>query len=103
MIRKIISILVLFFFQNLVAQQDAWVYFTDKPNVTAALENPITILTQKAIDRKALHGVVIDARDVPVSSSYITQIENSTGITVMAKSKWFNNVHVRGSEVDINA
>lgn len=103
MIRKIISILVLFFFQNLVAQQDAWVYFTDKPNVTAALENPITILTQKAIDRKALHGVVIDARDVPVSSSYITQIENSTGITIMAKSKWFNNVHVRGSEADINA
>jgi serine protease AprX len=101
--KKITFILVLFFFQNTIAQQDAWVYLTDKPNVASALENPITILTQKALDRKMLHGVSIDARDVPVSTSYLDQLENTNGITVMAKSKWFNAVHVRGSESDILA
>ena len=100
---KISLILLIFFFQNSVAQQDAWVYLTDKPNVASALTNPITILTQKAIDRKSLHNVPIDIRDVPVSSSYLNQLENATGISVMAKSKWFNVVHVRGSEIDINA
>jgi hypothetical protein len=83
--------------------QDAWIYLTDKQNVQSSIDNPITILTQKAIDRKNAHGVTIDARDVPVDESYISQLKMQTGITVMAKSKWFNAVHVRGSEIDINS
>ena len=81
--------------------EDAWVYLTDKQNVAAALADPLTILTQKAIDRKALHSVAIDDRDVPVNETYITQIKNTTGITVLAKSKWFNALHVRGLQADI--
>jgi hypothetical protein len=86
-----------------LAQQDAWVYLTDKENVASSIANPITILTQEAIDRKAAHSVAIDERDVPVNENYITQLKAQTGITVMAKSKWFNAVHVRGTETDINA
>lgn len=84
------------------AQEDAWVYLTDKVDVANAIANPLTILTQKAIDRKSNHGVTIDDRDVPVNEVYITQLKNATGITVMAKSKWFNAVHVRGTETNIN-
>jgi serine protease AprX len=87
---------------NLMAQQDAWVYLTDKQDVTNSIANPLTILSQKAIDRKNAHGVVIDDRDVPVNESYITQLKLATGIAVKAKSKWFNAVHVRGTESDIN-
>ena len=83
-------------------QEDAWVYLTDKVDVANAIANPITILTQKAIDRKNNHGVTIDARDVPVNEAYITQIKNASGITVLAKSKWFNAIHVRGTEANIN-
>ncbi len=83
--------------------QDAWIYLTDKDNVQAFITNPITILTQRAIDRKNAHGVVIDERDVPVNESYISQLKTQTGITVMAKSKWFNAVHVRGTETNISA
>lgn len=86
-----------------MAQQDAWVFFTDKENVTASIENPLTILTQEALDRKALHGVAIDERDVPVNEAYITEIKSQAGITVLAKSKWMNCVHVRGSEEAITA
>ena len=88
---------------NLLAQQDAWVYLSDKQNVATSIANPISILTQKAIDRKNNHGVSIDARDVPVNESYINQLKNAAGINVLAKSKWFNAVHVRGTETDINA
>lgn len=85
------------------AQQDAWVYFVDKKNVNQSINNPISILTQKAINRKTLHNVAIDERDVPVNENYITQLKSQTGIVVLAKSKWFNAVHIRGSETNINA
>ncbi len=83
--------------------QDAWVYFTDKEDVASSIADPITILTQDAIDRKTDLGIPIDERDVPVNEAYITQVKNSSGITVYAKSKWFNAVHVRGTESDVNA
>lgn len=100
--KKYLFISLLFFQFYAFSQQDAWVYLTDKLDVANAIANPITILTQKAIDRKANHGVVIDSRDVPVNETYITQLKNATGITVLAKSKWFNAVHVRGTQTDIN-
>lgn len=103
MIRKITMLLLLLITINSYAQEDAWVYLTDKPNEATALANPISILTQKAIDRKQNHGIAIDARDVPVHEAYISDLKTQTGITVLAKSKWFNAVHVRGSEVDISA
>lgn len=85
------------------AQEDAWVFFVDKENVSESIANPISILTQEAIDRKAMHGVAIDERDVPVNESYITQVKAQDGIIVLAKSKWFNCVHVRGSQEAIDA
>ena len=93
------SIPILYFAQ----QEDAWVYLADKQNVSAALLDPITILTQKSIDRKINHGVLIDERDVPVNENYISQLKTQPGITVLAKSKWFNAVHVRGTEINIKA
>jgi len=90
-------------FSNFFAQEEAWVYLVDKENVSFALANPAIILTQKAIDRKNRHNVSIDFRDVPVNENYVSQLKSSTGITVKAKSKWFNAVHVLGSQTDIEA
>ena len=103
MFRILTMLLLLGITINSNAQEDAWIYLSDKPNVSVALANPITILTQKSIDRKHNHGIVIDARDVPVSETYISDLKAQTGIVVLAKSKWFNAVHVRGIEEDINA
>lgn len=102
--KKKLLLLVFISFQTLMlAQQDAWIYLTDKENVSASIQNPISILSQNAINRKNAHGIAIDSRDVPVNETYISQLKTQTGITVLAKSKWFNAVHVRGSEGDINA
>ena len=85
------------------SQEDAWIYLIDKTNVAASITNPISILSQKAIERKQNHNIAIDERDVPVNETYISDLKLQTGITVMAKSKWFNAIHVRGTEEDINA
>lgn len=84
-------------------EQDAWVFFTDKENVEASISNPISILTQRAIDRKTADGIAIDERDVPVNEFYISQVKQQTGITVYAKSKWFNAIHIRGTQENIEA
>lgn len=85
------------------AQEDAWVYLTDKLDVEASINNPISILSQAAIDRKNAHGIPIDNRDVPVNEAYISTLKTQAGISVLAKSKWFNAVHVRGTQTDISA
>ena len=100
--KKILLLFIFLAYQfNVLAQQDAWIYFIDKENVAASIANPISILTQKAIDRKNAHNIVIDKRDVPVNENYIAQLKAKIGITVMAKSKWFNAVHVRGTKANI--
>lgn len=86
---------------SIQAQEDAWVYFTGKPNAATSISNPLSMLTQRAIDRRTTQGIVIDMMDVPVHQAYIDQIETATGITVLAKSKWLNAVHVQGSQSEI--
>ncbi len=102
MIKKTIFFCVLFIQFVVFSQEDAWIYLVDKENVATSIANPISILTQKAIDRKARHNIAIDKRDVPVNETYIAQLKNATGIIVLAKSKWFNAVHVRGTQTNID-
>ncbi|EPR72084.1 Subtilisin-like serine protease [Winogradskyella psychrotolerans RS-3] len=101
--KNIFTVLLLIFITKSFAQEDAWIYLTDKPNVSTVLANPTSILTQKAIDRKQRHNITIDERDVPVNEIYISDLKAQTGITVLAKSKWFNAAHVRGTEDNIKA
>lgn len=99
---SLLVVIMMLSYTLLFSQQDAWVYLVDKENVSASISNPISILTAQAINRKNAKGIAIDVRDVPVNEAYISQLKLQSGITVMAKSKWFNAVHVRGSEIDIN-
>ncbi len=85
------------------SQEDAWVYFKDKPGDQTYLDNPLTILSQRALDRRSNQGIALDSKDVPIYQPYIDQVATATGITVKAKSKWFNCVHVRGLQADITA
>lgn len=83
--------------------EDAWVYFNDKPNSATFLANPLTMLTQRSLDRRTAQNIPLDITDVPIEQTYVTQITNATGITVMASSKWLNALHIRGTQTDIQA
>jgi hypothetical protein len=85
------------------SQEDAWVYFNDKPNAAAQLNTPLNFLTQRALDRRTNQGIALSENDVPIHQPYIDGITAANGITVKAKSKWLNCLHVRGSVSDINA
>mgnify|MGYP006186263919 CR=1 FL=1 len=79
------------------AQEDAWVYFANKPDATYYLENPLEMLSQRALDRRTAQNIALDDKDVPIALSYINQVTMSPGITVKAKSKWLNALHIRGT------
>ncbi|MFH6972506.1 S8 family peptidase [Flavobacterium petrolei] len=85
------------------SQQDAWVYFNAKPNSKFFSDSPLNMLSQRALDRRANQSIALDYKDVPVEATYISQIKSVAGITVMAKSKWMNAIHVRGEQAAINS
>lgn len=84
-------------------EEDAIVYFTNKPNAQFYLNNPLEMLTQRALDRRTAQGIALNINDAPIEQTYVDQIVAAPGITLKAKSKWLNCVHVRGTETDINA
>lgn len=98
---KRIVLLFLLFSAVASAQEDAWVYFTDKPDAAYYLANPLEMLSQKALDRRARQNIALDDKDVPVNQAYIDEVTATLGITVKAKSKWLNALHVRGSAANI--
>ncbi|CAM1371232.1 S8 family serine peptidase [Tenacibaculum xiamenense] len=100
--------LLLFFIVSLLSNftfsqtEDAWVFFKDKPEASTYLSNPTSMLTQRSIDRRTRLNIALDTKDVPIHSSYYDQVKNTAGITIMAKSKWLNAIHVRGTQAVID-
>jgi subtilisin family serine protease len=85
------------------SEEHAWVYFKDKPGATAYLDDPETMLSRRALERRARQNIDIDLLDVPVNSDYVTTVNSVAGVDVMAISKWLNAVHVIGSESEIRS
>ncbi|MCI2227981.1 S8 family serine peptidase [Polaribacter sp. MSW13] len=84
------------------AQEDAWIFLKDKPNKTTFLENPLTMLSQRALDRRSKLSISLDSLDVPIDQTYYNLIKNESNIIVLAKSKWLNAIHIQGEVNDIN-
>ena len=96
-------LIFLFVFNLCFSQEQAWVYFNDKPDQATFLANPLTMLSQKALDRRIKQNIALDSKDVPIAKPYIEAVRAATGIKVKAASKWLNALHISGSGEDMNA
>ena len=102
MIRTILFLLSFFVCAFAHAQQEeAWVYLSEKTNTEAYFDNPLTMLSQRALDRRIRQGIALDVRDVPLDAVTVSEVSNTVGVTLMAKSKWLNALHVRGTKTAI--
>ncbi|MCO6149630.1 S8 family serine peptidase [Flavobacterium sp. NRK1] len=97
--KKHMLLIVLFFIATFCySQEDAWVYFKDKPDSSSYFNNPTEMLSQKALDRRLKQNIDLDITDVPLYKPYKDAIAAVDGITVMAQSKWLNALHIRGTQ-----
>ena len=80
----------------------AWVFFKDKPSKTIFKNNPLTMLSQRSINRRIKQNIAVDDIDVPIEISYYNQLKNAVGINIKAKSKWLNALHIEGTKTNIN-
>ncbi|AOW09653.1 S8 family peptidase [Flavobacterium gilvum] len=101
--KKIVTIILLFSCFAGFSQEDAWIYFNVKNNSQSYYNNPLLMLSQRALDRRTIQNIPLDSKDIPIDISYINQIKAVSGITIMAKSKWLNALHIRGTQTAINS
>ena len=95
--KKALLFTILFCSSLLFAQTElVFVYFTGKPNKAAFYANPLSELTQKALDRRTNLGIALNDQDAPIEPTYIQNIQN-LGFTVTDYSKWLNGVAVNAT------
>ncbi len=86
-----------------LVKQDAWIYFKDKPNAAKFLNNPLKMLSDKALERRKQQDIKLDTLDVPIYNSYLQNLKKLKNIKILAKSKWLNAVHIQAKIRDIKA
>lgn len=67
------------------------IVFTDKNNSPYSISTPLAFLSQRALDRRSLHGVAVTPEDIPVNPQYIDSVV-AKGATYLNSSKWFNSM-----------
>jgi hypothetical protein len=72
----------------------------DKGSNPFSLSTPSAYLSQRAIDRRTRYNIAIDSTDLPVTPSYVTQIDNVPNVTVLNVSKWLNSVTVQTTDAN---
>jgi len=70
----------------------------NKGGASYAISNPLVYLSQRAVDRRLRYSIPIDSADLPVTPSYITQIDNVPNVTILNVSKWMNAVTIQTSD-----
>ena len=92
---------LLLFSAAMFSQEDAWVYFKDKPNAQTYINKPLDMLSQRSLDRRTNQSIALNTTDAPLEKSYRSQVKSSTGITILAQSKWLNALHIQGTQANI--
>jgi hypothetical protein len=69
-----------------------WVRFNNKNGTPYSISNPSAFLTQQSVYRRTVFGIPVVESDLPVTPSYITQVDNFAGVQVLFASKWLNGV-----------
>lgn len=99
--KKALLLILLFSATFIFAQTElVFVYFTGKPNKAAFYANPLSELTQKALDRRTNLAIALNDQDAPIEPTYIQNIQN-LGFAVTDFSKWLNGVAVNADAAQV--
>ncbi|MDD3875818.1 MAG: S8 family serine peptidase [Bacteroidales bacterium] len=100
---KKFNILFILFFLSIqlwsqLAPTKYFIGFTDKQGTIYSLSNPISFLSQRAIDRRINQSLQLDSSDLPVNTVYIDSILNLGNINLLNVSRWLNGIIVQTTD-----
>lgn len=87
-----LSLLVSVFITETALAQRYWVLFKNKTGTPYSVSSPSAFLTAKSILRRTNQGIAINSTDLPVTPSYVSQVDAVSGVTIVARSKWLNGI-----------
>lgn len=93
------AILVFISFASFSQQRDYFIIFKDKAGSAFSTERPNEFLSERAVNRRNSQNINVVAQDLPVSKSYVDQVNSLT--KVRYSSKWLNGVVVRADQTTI--
>ena len=89
------------FFNHTSAQFTRYIIkLKDKNGSPYSISDPTAYLSQRAIDRRTRYDIAIDSTDLPANPSYVAQIRNVPGVTVLNISKWLNAVTIQTADAN---
>lgn len=92
--KKIIFFLALIFTSAIsFAQVKYWVFFNDKPSAQQVLQEPTSILSQRALERRQKQEISLSTSDAPVEQAYLKTLQQQ-GVFILRTSKWLNAASV---------
>lgn len=75
--------------------------FTDKSNNPFTLDHPRDFLSARSIVRKEKEGVEINESDLPITPAYLEKLREIPTLSIVSRSKWFNDVVIETSDSSI--
>jgi len=75
-----------------------WLQFKDKNNSPYSINNPSDFLSERAIKRRNNQNIQISEDDIPITPMYIDSLKK-LGIKIVNKSKWFNAVTIKTTDI----
>src|SRR4051812_9659761 len=69
-----------------------WVAFKDKQGTPYNISTPSAFLGPKAVSRRKAFYIPVHISDLPVTPTYVNQVENVANVKVLYSSKWLNGV-----------
>lgn len=94
--KHILSFLVLLLCCTSWGQDLYLVYFQPKQNTATYLAEPLTMLSQRALDRRTHRNIALDDKDVPIDAYQLNTLKQ-LNLNYVGASKWLNAAMV---EVD---
>lgn len=76
------------------------VQLTDKQGTEYSLSHPEQFLSERALQRRKRQNIRVDATDLPVSATYLSQLRN-LGVDVLLTSKWNNTAVIGTSDTSV--
>ena len=99
--RLLLTICIICLVSGYSTAQDKYIVtFKNKNSSPFSIQNPSAYLSNRAIVRRQKQGIAIDSTDLPITPTYLQQIQ-TTGAFIFNQSKWYNFAQVGADSAQI--